>query len=438
LLHALAQRDSIRSTREDARFRDDDSQRGPGRAVRLPRFGRDAPEQQQLPDSEGGPEGARFDRGFSVLSIAGFSLSLGAAGLVLPLLAINAGYDIAAVGVFTAISAVSQLGFRLWLPYLLTKFSDRDLIIAANVMMVASFLVLLVSTSMPAFILAQLLQGAARALFWTASQTHAVRGKGGLVASLSIVQATGNVGQLVGPPIAGVVAAQSLEAGLVLCAIAAAIGLVCGFGMTLLPTFARQKRQEGQQRIWRRPGVDVACWASYSAGGWRAMAMSLIPAALEAAGQPRQVIGVLMMISEATGLATSAVLVRFRVPNVGAAIQAAVVMLTAALVSFPFVASNAVTAALAMALGGLGSGLLMSLGPALATMSVSPEERGEAIAVAGTFRAVALLVTPGAAAFAIGFVTLPVGMVVAGLVIGVPPMLAALRRTMTPSPTPTG
>jgi hypothetical protein len=91
-----------------------------------------------------------------------------------------------------------------------------------------------------------------------------------------------------------------------------------------------------------------------------------------------------------------------------------------------------------MALGGLGSGLLMSLGPALATMSVSPEERGEAIAVAGTFRAVALLVTPGAAAFAIGFVTLPVGMVVAGLVIGVPPMLAALRRTMTPSPTPTG
>jgi len=163
------------------------------------------------------------------------------------------------------------------------------------------------------------------------------------------------------------------------------------------------------------------------------MAMSLVPAALEAAGQPRQIIGVLMMISEGTALAISAAMVRFRVPDVPLTIQLAVVMITAALVSFPIVASNAVTAALAMALGGLGSGLLMNLGPALATMSVGPEERGEAIAVAGTFRAAALLVTPGAAAVAISVVTLPVGMVVAGLVIGIPPIVAALHRTFVPA-----
>jgi MFS family permease len=243
-----------------------------------------------------------------------------------------------------------------------------------------------------------------------------------------MVNAVGNLGQLVGPGLAGVIAAQSLEWGLALCAAASAVGFFAGFGMELLPPFARRPRREGHQRIWRRPGVDVACWASYSAGGWRAMVMSLVPAALEAAGQPRALIGVLMMTSEATGLATSAVLVRFRVSNVPATIQLAVLMLTAALVSFPSVASNPFTAALAMALGGLGSGLLMSLGPALATMSVRPEERGEAIAVAGTFRAVSMLITPGAAAIAIAVVALPVGMVVAGLVIGIPPILAGLRR----------
>lgn len=375
-----------------------------------------------------GNEGSRLDRAAAVVSIAGFSLSLGASGLVLPLLAISAGYDFATVGILTAISAISQLGFRLWLPWLLTRFSDRSMIVAANVFLVGSFGVLLLSADLPIFVFAQLLAGAARALFWTSTQTHAVRSKGNIVQSLSIVQAVGNVGQLFGPPIAGLIAAQSLQAGLVLCLAASAVGLVAGLGMATLPTFPRQPRHTGQQRIWRRPGVDVACWASYSAGGWRAMVMSLVPAALEGAGQPREVIGVLMMISEGMGLAASAALMRFRVPDVRGAIQLSVLMLMGALVSFPIVSGSAPAAALALAIGGLGSGLLMSLGPALATQSVGADERGEAIAVAGTFRAVALLITPGAAAAAIGLVTLPVGMVVAGLVIGVPPIIAALRR----------
>lgn len=379
----------------------------------------------------------RDDRVFSIVSIAGFALSLGSAGLVLPLLALAAGYDLAAVGILTAISAISQLGFRLLLPWLLTRHSDRSMIVAANVMMVASFALLFITVALPVFVVAQLLQGAARALFWTASQTHAVRARGHMVQSLSMVQAVGNVGQLLGPPIAGIIATQSLQIGLVLCGASAMVGLIGGLAMATLPPFPKQVRHEGQLRIWRRPGVDVAVWASYSAGGWRAMAMSLIPAALEGAGQPRALIGVLMMISEGTGLAASALLMRVQPRDVRAAIQVAVLLLMGALIAFPVVSANAPMAALALALGGLGSGLLMSLGPALATQSVSADERGEAIAVAGTFRAVALLVTPGAAAAAIGMITLPVGMVVAGLVIGVPPIVAALRRAPI-APQPSG
>jgi MFS family permease len=370
----------------------------------------------------------------SVLSIVGFSLSLGAAGLILPLLAVAAGYDPAAIGALTAISAVSQLGFRLSLPWLLTRMPDRGLIIAANVMMVGSFGLLLVTRELPVFIIAQLLQGGARALFWTASQTHAVRGRGGIVRSLAIVQAAGNVGQLVGPAIAGVVAAYSLQAALVLAGAAALLGLVSGLGMATLDPFLRQERGS-RPRIWRRPGVDLACWASYSAGGWRAMLSSFVPVALAAAGQPPQVIGFLLMTTEGTGLAASGILLRRRPPDVRRWLQLAVVVVTASLVVFPAVTGSAVAAGLALAFGGLGSGLLMSLGPALATESVAPEERGEAIAVTGTFRAVALLVTPAAAAAALTVVTLPVGLLVAAAAIGAPPILAAVRRAPAGSPT---
>ena len=378
---------------------------------------------------DGPPRGSRWDPDVaaSVVSILGFSLALGFAGLVLPLLALAAGYDFAAVGILTAISAIAQLGVRLALPRIITRVPDRVLIVAANVMMVVSFGLLFISTDVPAFVIAQLLQGAARALFWTASQTHAVRGTGGVVRSLAIVQTVGNVGQLVGPAVAGVVAGQSLDAALLLAAAAAFVGLLAGLAMAYLPPFARPVRTGGP-RLWQRPGVDLACWASYSAGGWRAMLSSFVPVGLAAAGQPPAVIGFLLMLTESAGLAASSVLLRHRPTNVRRWLEMAVLIVSGSLVAFPVAAGSAVLAGLALALGGIGSGLLMSPGPALATESVQPEERGEAITVAGTFRAAALLVTPAAVSAALLVVALPIGLLVAALAIGAPPIAAAIRR----------
>jgi MFS family permease len=383
------------------------------------------------------PAAGRWDGevAVAVVSILGFSLSLGSAGLILPLLAVAAGYDAAMVGILTALSAVSQLGVRLALPWLITRIPDRILIVSANLMMVGSFAMLIASQALAVFIVAQLFQGGARALFWTASQTHAVRGRGNVVRSLAIVQTMGNVGQLVGPPIAGLVAAQSLEAGLFVAGGAAFVGLVSGIALASLPPFPRQERNGGP-RIWRRPGVDLACWASYSAGGWRAMLSSFVPVALAAAGQPPEVIGFLLMISEGSGLAASGLLLRRRPPDVRLWLELAVVIVAASLVAFPATTGVALLAGLALALGGLGSGLLMSLGPALATESVSPSERGEAIAVTGTFRAAALLITPAVASAALTVVTLPIGLVVAAFAIGGPPIIAGLRGRALAAATP--
>jgi hypothetical protein len=152
--------------------------------------------------------------------------------------------------------------------------------------------------------------------------------------------------------------------------------------MATLPPFQPQQRNGGP-RMWRRPGVDLACWSSYSAGGWRAMLSSFVPVALSAAGQPPEVIGFMLMITEGAALTASGILLRRRPSAVRRWLELAVVIVTGSLIVFPLAVASAALAGLALAVGGVGSGLLMTLGPALASESVNPEERGEAIAVTG-------------------------------------------------------
>src|SRR6478736_2097173 len=125
-----------------------------------------------------GPTTPGTDRVTSLVVAFGFSVGLGVATVAIPLLALGAGYDEAAVGFLVATSAVAQLGTRLGLPWLLAWLPDRTLIALASVLMLVGFSLLLGSTAPPVFVVAQLAQGAARAIFWTSSQTHAVRSGG--------------------------------------------------------------------------------------------------------------------------------------------------------------------------------------------------------------------------------------------------------------------
>ena len=67
------------------------------------------------------------DRIASLAVIFAFSIGLGVATVAIPLLALESGYDAAAVGFLVATSAASQLGFRLCLPWLLRRVPDRSL-----------------------------------------------------------------------------------------------------------------------------------------------------------------------------------------------------------------------------------------------------------------------------------------------------------------------
>jgi hypothetical protein len=124
-----------------------------------------------------------------------FALSLGLATVALPLLAIAAGYSAIEIGILTALSALSQMSTRLVLGAIMRVLPEWTLVLAAGVLLAASNTFVAVSTAVVAFGLAQLLQGAARACFWTGSQTHVVRGDGPAVHGLAVVNLASSVGR---------------------------------------------------------------------------------------------------------------------------------------------------------------------------------------------------------------------------------------------------
>ena len=73
-----------------------------------------------------------------------------------------------------------------------------------------------------------------------------------------------------------------------------------------------------------------------------------------------------------------------------------------------------------LVLGGIASGAVTTLGPAMASQAATVDEQGDALALSGTFRAAALLVSPAAVGALLGVVMLPAAMVALGVGLGLP------------------
>ena len=207
--------------------------------------------------------------------MSAYSVGLGIATVIIPLLALDAGYDPAAVGLLVAVSAGCQFTSRLALPTLLGRVPDRTLIGIASLAMVGAFILLLGSTALPVFVMAQLLQGFSRAIFWTSSQTHAIRGPGRALQRLVDVNAAGSLGTLSGPAIGGMLAVIGLPLALAVAAVASLIAAITTLWMETLPPYDR-RHSAGTRHLLGRDGVDVACWASAVTGGWWSMMGSYV------------------------------------------------------------------------------------------------------------------------------------------------------------------
>ena len=358
----------------------------------------------------------------------GFGLALGIGAVTLPLLALAAGYELAVIGLLTASSAISQLGVRLILPRVLSRYPDRALITLACLMIAASYGILLQTTALPVFLIAQLLQGAARGLFWTGSQTHVIRGPGGAVKSLAQNQILANLGTMSGPAIAGVLAALSLSFAVQAGMVTGVAALVASLALHRLPPFERQP--EGRpRRLWREPAVLAGCLANATAGGWRSMLGSYIPVILSKAAVGPGVVGILVALADAASVGAAALLASYDPKHRQHALRFGVLAIATGLAILPFVAGEPIVAAFVLALAGAGSGMVVVLGPALVIEAVEPAARGEAIALSGTLRAVALLGAPATVALSLSFIPLAWAIVAVSLATAAPALLVGRRKS---------
>jgi MFS family permease len=366
------------------------------------------------------------DRFVVMAAVFGFSLALGIATVMVPLLALDAGYDAASVGLLAATAAATQLGTRLALPWLLGRIRDRVLMTGAAMLMFAAFGLLLASRDLPVFAIAQVLQGAARAVFWTSSQTHIVRGPGRSVRRLIDLNVAGNVGTLTGPALGGMLALLGLP-----------VALVAGLGGTVLAAVASwrllsfepfdRRGSAGTLAMLRRPGVDLACWASVMGGVWWSMLGSFVPVILVGAGIGSGGIGWLITASEAAGTAALVALRGVRSRRVARVVAVASTVVGGALVLLALAPSSVVAYALLLVLGGAASGAVVTLSPALASLASSPEEQGDAMALSGTFRAGALFGGPAVVGALVGGLAIgPAVALVAGITLA--PGLAVAAR----------
>jgi predicted MFS family arabinose efflux permease len=359
-----------------------------------------------------------------------YSFALAVASVALPLLALRAGYSAAGIGALTAVSAIAQMATRMVLGAVMRRWPDWTLVAAAGLLLAVSNLAVVLSAALVPFVLAQLLQGVSRACFWTGTQTHVVRGPGRAAGTLATVNLVSSIGLLTGPAVAGLLSERTPVLALAVAAGVALVGMAPTFLLDRLPPFVPpEDRPPG--RLWRRPGVDVGCWAGVSAGAWRGLLGSYVPVALDAARQSATTIGALISVANAAALVGAVIAARVRqswtarVVLWGIVVTGVTTGLTAA------IAGSLLLSAAVLATSGVSAGVLQVLGLAVASDAVHPEERGEAIAVSGTFRAGALFAAPLAVAGLVVVLPLAPAVAVVGAVMTVPAV--ALRRR-SPAP----
>lgn len=372
---------------------------------------------------------SKSDRILSAAVATTFSFALSSLTLIVPLLAIHAGYSMTYVGLLVGLAAVTQIAARLGMGAVLRRVADKTLLSASAVLIALSCFLLATSAALAVFVLAQLVQGVARSLFWTSGQAHAVRANESSVRGLRNMNVAAGVGALCGPVIAGLVWELSPSVALIVAGSTGVLALIPSLFLIKFPTFHRSASGENEvQRIWTQPGVRAGCGMNVAAGAWRSIMDSYVPVVLSGAGLSGSLIGLLITLGNGAMLGGSSVSSWLR--EKGTRVSLIVGLLCSGL-GIALVAPSAgapIVVGAVIGLSGLGAGVMQTVGPAIASDAVHPERRGDALVLTGTSRAVALFATPFMFSGALS--VLPVGVVLgsSGVLIALPAALVAASR----------
>lgn len=347
--------------------------------------------------------------------------------VVLPLLAVSAGFHAGVIGLMVGLSGLGQIGVRQVVMRLTHRLGERSLIVLAVALLILSGLVVLVSTAAVAFCLAHLIQGASRGAFWIGLQSHVVRVQDDPKRSLATIDFLGGIGLTLGPLTIGA-ASGSLNVALAVGMLTASLVLL---PLSRLSRLALTAVTESRRvtSIWRRPGAAPAVFAAMSTGIWRGLLGTYIPVFLNQTGYSTSVAGAFVAIGSACSIAGSLLVGVLRRRQIPVAYFTSGLVIGSSLIVIGLAAEQAWLVAVAMVASGIGAGALQTISSVRAAYVAEMSERGRVVAQVGNYRAIALLVAPLGIAGLVTWLPLGVAIAVMGTLSGAP---AAVRWTARP------
>lgn len=321
-----------------------------------------------------------------------FSVSLGMTLVAYPLFVVGEGWSKTTAGVLIGLSAAVQVLTRWRLGWVMRMVSNSLVITAAAALMGLGVGLLVVDSGLAALGVSAVVQGVARACFWTGNQVQIVRSSRSTPKAIATLNMAATVGMLVGPALGGVLAQSSFRAAFAVAAAVALAGVVPTLAVVRLPPFARVGGH-GYLELLASREVRVGVWASVAVGAWRGLLGSYVPIGLDAAGSSETLIGVVVAVANGAAAVSGYLAVDMEGSRVapGVARWGSVTLVATVFVGFDLPVA-AVTAALVA--GGVATGLLQVLAITAVSEGVRDELQGDAVTIAGVARGMTLSGAP--------------------------------------------
>ena len=289
-------------------------------------------------------------------------------------------------------SAAVQVLTRWRLGSLMRLMSNSHVITAAAALMGLGVGLLVVDSGLAALAVSAVIQGVARACFWTGNQVQIVRSSRSTPKSIATLNMAATVGALVGPALGGVLAQSSFRVAFAVASAVAFAGVVPTLMLDRLPPFARVGGH-GYMKLLASRGVRVGVWAAVAVGTWRGLLGSYVPIGLDAAGSSETLIGAVVAAANGASALGGYLAVDMEGSRVapGVARWGAVTLIATAFVGFDL---PVWVMAAALVVGGVANGLLQVLAITAVSEAVRPELQGDAVTIAGVARGMTLSGAP--------------------------------------------
>lgn len=356
-----------------------------------------------------------------------YALALATATVMLTFVALDEGLSLAVIASLSAASAATQFVSRSLVNHLFRIATDRSIMAGSLMVLALSMLAVLVIPGLIGLLVAQLLQGISRAGFWSGSQVHALRLGPRPERRMARNQFLSNGLAILGPILAGVMATGEPRLAAAVIAAIAIVGASTCLLLTRLPLFERVPKTT-DNKLWRYHGMRVGAFGTLAAGSFNAVLTTFVPIMFGDAGWAEARTGLLIGAANAGllvgSLAAGAIAAAFfsRTVTIATLATATGIASLACLPSLEAVSVSGVIVA------GVGSGVILTLGPTLVGTTVPEALRGSSVVFAGVFRAGALFLTPLAVSAAGLVMPMPLAMLLIGVLAGSPGAVVIARR----------